>query len=133
VTRVSGSVPGVRFTSRYGSPSACGAPKRGSNRVAPRPAEKITRFRSWRLPLETRRRIREAEETGATALDLSHLKALLENIPLASLGKTSDVAGGGRNFLLLQTRGNITGATIVVDTIASIRACLKSLMPERGG
>jgi hypothetical protein len=46
---------------------------------------------SWRLPLETRRRIREAEETGATALDLSHVKALLENIPLRVLASRKDV------------------------------------------
>ena len=42
------------------------------------------------------------------------LKALLENIPLARLGKTSDVAGVAA-FLASADADYITGATIVVD------------------
>ena len=42
------------------------------------------------------------------------LKALLENIPLARLGKTSDVAGVAA-FLASADADCITGATIVVD------------------
>jgi glucose 1-dehydrogenase len=42
------------------------------------------------------------------------LKALLENIPLARLGKTSDVAGVAA-FLASTDADYITGATIVVD------------------
>jgi len=34
-----------------------------------------------------------AEENGTTALDLSHLKALLENIPLRVLASRKDVVG----------------------------------------
>ena len=36
---------------------------------------------------------REAEETGATALDLGDLKALLENISLRVLASRKDVVG----------------------------------------
>jgi hypothetical protein len=43
--------------------------------------------------LEIKRRIREAEETGAIAPSLSHLKALLENIPLRILASRKDVVG----------------------------------------
>jgi glucose 1-dehydrogenase len=42
------------------------------------------------------------------------LKALLDNIPLARLGKTSDVAGVAA-FLASADADYITGATIVVD------------------
>jgi glucose 1-dehydrogenase len=42
------------------------------------------------------------------------LKALLENIPLARLGQTSDVAGVAA-FLASAAADYITGATIVVD------------------
>ena len=42
------------------------------------------------------------------------LKALMENIPLARLGKTSDVAGVAA-FLASADADYITGATIVVD------------------
>jgi glucose 1-dehydrogenase len=46
--------------------------------------------------------------------DSAKLKALLENIPLARLGKTSDVAGVAA-FLASADADYITGATIVVD------------------
>ena len=46
--------------------------------------------------------------------DPTKLKALLENIPLARLGKTSDVAGVAA-FLASADADYITGATIVVD------------------
>jgi glucose 1-dehydrogenase len=46
--------------------------------------------------------------------DPEKLKALLENIPLARLGKTSDVAGVAA-FLASADADYITGATIVVD------------------
>jgi glucose 1-dehydrogenase len=42
------------------------------------------------------------------------LKALLENIPLSRLGKTSDVAGVAA-FLASADADYITGTTIVVD------------------
>jgi glucose 1-dehydrogenase len=46
--------------------------------------------------------------------DAAKLKALLENIPLARLGKTSDVAGVAA-FLASADADYITGTTIVVD------------------
>ena len=46
--------------------------------------------------------------------DPAKLKALLDNIPLARLGKTSDVAGVAA-FLASADADYITGATIVVD------------------
>jgi NAD(P)-dependent dehydrogenase (short-subunit alcohol dehydrogenase family) len=46
--------------------------------------------------------------------DEEKLKALLENIYFARLGKTSDVAGVAA-FLAAADAENITGATIVVD------------------
>jgi glucose 1-dehydrogenase len=46
--------------------------------------------------------------------DPTELKALLENIPLARLGKTSDVAGVAV-FLASSDSDYITGTTIVVD------------------
>src|SRR6201998_2997804 len=46
--------------------------------------------------------------------DPTKLKTLLENIPLARLGKTSDVAGVAA-FLASSDADYITGATIVVD------------------
>jgi glucose 1-dehydrogenase len=46
--------------------------------------------------------------------DPEKLKALLENIPLARLGKTSDVAGVAA-FLASADADYVTGATIVVD------------------
>jgi glucose 1-dehydrogenase len=46
--------------------------------------------------------------------DPAELKALLENIPLARLGKTSDVAGVAA-FLASSDSDYITGTTIVVD------------------
>jgi glucose 1-dehydrogenase len=46
--------------------------------------------------------------------DAEKLKALLENIPLARLGKTSDVAGVAA-FLASADADYVTGATIVVD------------------
>ena len=46
--------------------------------------------------------------------DPPKLKALLENIPLARLGKTSDIAGVAA-FLASSDADYITGATIVVD------------------
>jgi glucose 1-dehydrogenase len=46
--------------------------------------------------------------------DPQRLKALLENIPLARLGKTEDIAGAA-TFLASADADYITGATIVVD------------------
>jgi glucose 1-dehydrogenase len=46
--------------------------------------------------------------------DPAELKTLLENIPLARLGKTSDVAGVAA-FLASSDSDYITGTTIVVD------------------
>jgi glucose 1-dehydrogenase len=46
--------------------------------------------------------------------DPTKLNALLENIPLARLGKSTDVAGVAA-FLASSDADYITGATIVVD------------------